>query len=72
MATEYPGTLSNVQRLKGEFQQLVADQEEAFRTATFCGMTPEVAKECEDRGARITKIGDQITDLSNQTAPHAR
>lgn len=64
MQTDLPDAV--MQRLIHEFQHLVTEQEEALRNATFCGMTAEVAQQCDERRAQIANIGKQIDSLNGR------
>jgi hypothetical protein len=46
-------TLGAVQRLKEEIDNLTEQQSEALKMATYVGMTPDEATECDERRARI-------------------
>ena len=49
-----------VHRLKEEIYRLTEEQIEAMKIATFAGLTPDEAKEYEDRRGKILELVEQL------------
>jgi hypothetical protein len=63
MAIEYSSSTSAVEHLKDSFWQLMAEQEAALQNATYFSVTSDVARQCEERRAKITTVCQQIAVL---------
>jgi len=50
--------------VKAEIDLLTAQQTNALQMATFLGMTPEEAKEYDNRRSRITRLVKQLAMLT--------
>jgi len=61
--TSKPATM---QELKREIDRLFELQHQALDRATYFGMTPEQAREIEERRKQITKLFDQFATLRLQ------
>jgi len=55
-----PDPRDAVHRLKEEIYRLTEEQIEAAKMATFGGLTPDEAKEYEDRRAKILELVEQL------------
>jgi len=55
-----PDPRAVVDRLKEEIFRLTEEQIEARKMATFAGLTPDEAKEYEDRRAKILELVEQL------------
>jgi len=53
------------QRIKQEIERLTREQSEALKSATFVGMTPNEAKEYDDRRKKITCLVEQLRLLKD-------
>ncbi len=51
-------------QLKKEIDLLFSQQQEALRRATYLGMTPEEAKEVDERRVRIKALVEQMFGLT--------
>jgi hypothetical protein len=58
-----PDPLDTVHHLKEEIDRLTEEQIEAMKMATFAGLTPDEAKEYEDRRAKILELVEQLRML---------
>jgi hypothetical protein len=56
-------TTETVQKLKREIDRLTVIQAKALKTATFGGMTPEEAKEYDNRREEILKLVERLAML---------
>ena len=56
-------TVEAVHRVKQEIDKLTEEQVEALKQATFVGMTPDEAKEYDERRKRITVLVQQLATL---------
>lgn len=55
--------IETIERLKQEIEQLTREQTTALKSATYIGMTPEEAREHDQRRARITQLTQQLLQL---------
>jgi hypothetical protein len=53
------------QRIKQEIERLTREQSEALKSATFVGMTPNEAKEYDDRRKKITCLVEELRLLKD-------
>jgi hypothetical protein len=51
-----PDTVAAVHRVKQQIDMLPQEQAKALKSATSIGMTPDEAKEYDERRTRITKL----------------
>ncbi len=58
-----PDPLDTVHQLKEEIDRLTEEQIEAMKMATFAGLTPDEAKEYEERRAKILELVEQLRML---------
>lgn len=63
--SDSPNTVDACQQVKQEIERLTRKQSEALKTATFVGMTPDEAKEYDDRRQQITRLVEQLRSLQN-------
>jgi uncharacterized protein YeaC (DUF1315 family) len=56
-------TVSAVHQLKQEIDTLTEEQAQALRTAVYVGMTPEEAREYDERRQRITQMVQELALL---------
>lgn len=56
-------TVAAVHRIKEEIDRLTEQQSHALKQATFVGMTPDEAKEYDDRRAQITRLIRELEAL---------
>lgn len=56
-------TAELVHRLKEEIDKLTEEQSNALESAVYVGMTPDEAKEYDERRARILKLIDYLAKL---------
>jgi len=57
-------TKITMEDVKAEIDLLTAQQTNALQMATFLGMTPEEAKEYDNRRSRITRLVKQLAMLT--------
>jgi hypothetical protein len=57
-------TKTTIENLKAEIDLLTSQQTDALKMATFLGMTPEEAKDYDDRRSRITQLVKQLAMLT--------
>lgn len=57
-------TKITIEDVKAEIDLLTAQQTNALQMATFLGMTPEEAKEYDNRRSRITRLVKQLAMLT--------
>jgi len=68
MPTSDPAeTADTIARLRQEIDRLRAEQFKALKTATFVGMTPDEAKDFDERGREIASILKELMMLQD---PH--
>lgn len=56
-------TVSAVHQLKQEIDKLTEEQHKALQLAIYVGMTPDEAKEYDERRQRITRLVQELADL---------
>ncbi len=54
---------SELDRITREIRELQARQGAAFERAVYLGMSPELARECDERRRRIFALTDQLIEL---------
>jgi hypothetical protein len=57
-------TVSEVQRLKHEIDRLTRLQADALQHAIYLGMTPNEAKEYDERRSMLTRLVEQLGALT--------
>ena len=62
----YPGPSSSLEALKDEFWEIMQEQERALSDGTYVGMSPDLARQCEERRDKIVRICQQIADLRSK------
>ncbi len=63
---EFPHIPNTIEELKREIESLCQTQNEALKTATFVGMTPEVARRYDERRQRINRLSEQLRLLNSK------
>jgi hypothetical protein len=63
MPAEPTDTVLAVQQLKREIDRLTQVQADALKSATFIGMTPDEAKEYDERRQKITELVKELALL---------
>lgn len=63
--SDAPNVLNTVQQLKAEIERLSDEQSTALKTATFVGMTPDEAKEYDERRKKITRLMEELRILKS-------
>lgn len=53
-----------VKRLSQQIRELQNLQDEVYRDAIYLGMTPEIARECDERRRRIAVLTEKLFVLS--------
>jgi len=61
---ESTNTLELIHTIKCEIDRLSEKQAEALKTATYLGMTPDEAKEYDERRERIAELVQQLQLLN--------
>jgi hypothetical protein len=52
-----------IDRLKRQIEQLTLEQTDALKSATYVGMTPEEARQHDERREKITQLTQQLRQL---------
>lgn len=58
-----PEVQPTVERLSQQIRELQNLQDEVCKDAVYLGMTPEIAKECDERRQRIAKLTEELSVL---------
>lgn len=56
-------TNENILRLRSQIDELTQRQAEALQSAIFVGMSPEQARQYDERRAKISALVDQLSTL---------
>ena len=57
---------SSAQRIRHEILELKDVQAEVYRDAIYLGMTPEIARECDERRRRIDALTEELAALCSE------
>jgi hypothetical protein len=60
MPVEESDTKATVRRIKQEIDRLTGEQSQALKLAVYVGMTPDEAKQYDERLRRIEKLGTEL------------
>jgi hypothetical protein len=60
MPVEESDTKATVRRIKQEIDRLTGEQSPALKLAVYVGMTPDEAKQYDERLRRIEKLGTEL------------
>jgi hypothetical protein len=63
MAAPKIDTLTLLHQLKQQIDELAEQQMDALKMATYVGMTPEEAKEYDQRREKITALVEELSEL---------
>ena len=60
---------SAIKLIKEEINKLQDEQNVALKSAAYLGMTPAIAKQCDERRLLITSLVQKIMDLQGPAEP---
>jgi hypothetical protein len=60
---------SAINLIKDEINKLQDEQNAALKSAAYLGMTPSVAKQCDERRLQITALAQKMMDLQRSAQP---
>ena len=67
MLNDPSDTVSALQRLKQKFQVLTEEQSKALKSATYLGITPDQAKQDDERRKEITELMQEFLRLQQRS-----
>jgi len=65
--TDPSDTVSALQRLKQKIQVLTEEQSKALKSATYLGITPDQAKQEDERRKEITELMQEFLRLQQRS-----
>ena len=67
MPTDPSDTVSALQRLKQKIQVLTDEQSKALKSATYLGITPDQARQYDERRNEITELMQEFLRLQQRS-----
>ena len=67
MPTDPSDTVSALQRLKQKIQVLTEEQSKALKSATYLGITPDQARQYDERRNEITELMQEFLQLQQRS-----
>jgi hypothetical protein len=65
--TDPSDTVSALQRLKQKIQVLTEEQSKALKSATYLGITPDQARQYDERRNEITELMQEFLQLQQRS-----